>query len=88
MAGGAGFSLSGNHSLKDNRNLGKIRPKPVVSDSYSYQSKIDLVNLKALDESIHFRIERKIKQENFRKWIFRGIWIGGFILFLILYFLN
>ncbi|MBN3583445.1 hypothetical protein JYB64_13685 [Algoriphagus aestuarii] len=88
MAGGAGFSLSGNHSLKDNRNLGKIRPIPVAKDSYSFQSKIHLVNLKTLDESIQFRLERKINQESLRKWIFRGIWIGGFILFLILYFLN
>ncbi|MBB6325294.1 hypothetical protein FHS59_000909 [Algoriphagus iocasae] len=88
MGGGAGFSLSGNHSLKDNRNLGKIRPIPVAKDSYSYQSKIHLVNLKTLDESIQFRIERKINQENFRKWIFRGIWIGGLILFLILYLIN
>ncbi len=62
MTGGAGFSMSCNHSMKDNRNLGKIRPNPTIPDLYRLESKIDLVDLKSLDHAIQFRIDRKEKK--------------------------
>lgn len=88
MAGGAGFSLSGNHSLEDNRNLGKIRPNPTASNHYDYPSKMHLVNLKYLDEGIKFRIERKEQSDKIRKWIFRILWILGISLGLLLFIVS
>ena len=61
MTGGAGFSMSGNHSMKDNRISGKIRPDSTVPNQYNYQSKIELVDTKNLNKAILFRIDRKKK---------------------------
>ena len=52
MTGGAGFSMSGNHSMKENRNLGKIRPKSSLSDQYEYNLKMGLIDQKSLDQAI------------------------------------
>ncbi|WP_040302854.1 hypothetical protein [Algoriphagus machipongonensis] len=85
MTGGAGFSMSGNHSMKDNRNLGKIRPKSSASSQYDYKKKMDLVDQKNLDQAIQFRIDRKYQSDQRRKWIFRMLCIGGIILTIIIY---
>lgn|GEM_PF-1372306 len=59
MTGGAGFSLSAWKSSKDNRNLGKIRPKSSVPDGFSRAENMEKADLKDLEDSIHFRMERR-----------------------------
>lgn len=88
MTGGAGFSMSGNRLVKDNRNLGKIRPNPSVSHQYDYNSNMGLVDKKSLDQAIQIRIERKEKTERNRKWIFRILLLGGILLTAILFLLS
>lgn len=73
---GAGFSVSGNHSMKDNRNLGKIRPESTVPKKYDYQSKINLVDLKSLDQAIQIRIDRKEKIKESENGFLEGL---GFV---------
>ncbi len=58
MTGGAGFSMSGNKNSKDNRNLGKIRPKLTSSDGISREKNMEKADLKSIDESIKFRMSR------------------------------
>ncbi|WP_057935955.1 hypothetical protein [Algoriphagus resistens] len=58
MTGGAGFSVSGIKSSKENRNLGKIRPKPSNPEGASREKNMDKADLKSIDESIKFRTGR------------------------------
>jgi len=58
MTGGAGFSVSGNKSSKENRNLGKIRPKSSSPDGISREKNMDKADLKSIDDSIKFRASR------------------------------
>lgn len=58
MTGGAGFSVSAIKSSKENRNLGKIRPKPSNPDGVSREKNMDKADLKSIDEGIKFRTGR------------------------------
>lgn len=58
MTGGAGFSLSAFKSSKDNRNLGKIRPKPSVPDGISREENMEKADLNDIEDSIKFRMDR------------------------------
>ncbi|SFB34001.1 hypothetical protein [Algoriphagus aquimarinus] len=58
MTGGAGFSVSGNKSSKENRNLGKIRPKLTSSDGVSREKNMEKADLKSINDSIRFRASR------------------------------
>lgn len=58
MTGGAGFSVSAIKSSKENRNLGKIRPKSSSPDGVSREKNMDKADLKSIDESIKFRTGR------------------------------
>ncbi|WP_339753163.1 hypothetical protein [Algoriphagus aquimarinus] len=58
MTGGASFSVSGNKSSKENRNLGKIRPKLTSSDGISREKNMDKADLKSIDDNIRFRASR------------------------------
>ncbi|PZX55737.1 hypothetical protein [Algoriphagus chordae] len=58
MTGGAGFSVSANKSSKENRNLGKIRPKLTSPDGLSREKNMDKADLKSIDDSIKFRANR------------------------------
>ena len=58
MSRGAGFSSSAIQSSKENRNLGKIRPKSMRSDEVSREKNIDKADLKSINDSIKFRINR------------------------------
>lgn len=58
MTGGAGFSISGNNSSKENRNLGKIRPKSSSPDGLSREKNMDKADLKSIGDSIKFRMSR------------------------------
>ncbi|WP_339864068.1 hypothetical protein [uncultured Algoriphagus sp.] len=58
MTGGAGFISSANKSSKENRNLGKIRPKSTVSDGVSREKNMDKADVKSIDESIKYRNNR------------------------------
>lgn len=58
MTGGAGFSVSAIKSSKENRNLGKIRPKPSNPDGVSREKNMSQADLKSIDESIKFRTDR------------------------------
>lgn len=59
MAGGAGFSISAIKSGKDNRNLGKIRPKLSASDGISREKNMSMADLKSIDDGIRFRMKRR-----------------------------
>ncbi|UZD24103.1 hypothetical protein PBT90_11975 [Algoriphagus halophytocola] len=59
MARGAGFSISAIKSGKDNRNLGKIRPKLAAPDGLSRDKNMELTDLKSLDEGVRFRMSRR-----------------------------
>lgn len=58
MTGGAGFSVSGNISSKQNRDLGKIRPKLSSTDGISREKNMDKADLKSIEDSIIFRNKR------------------------------
>ncbi|MEB2777599.1 hypothetical protein SYJ56_19945 [Algoriphagus sp. D3-2-R+10] len=58
MTGGAGFSVSAIKSSKENRNLGKVRPKSSNSDGISREKNLDKADLKSIDDGIKFRAER------------------------------
>ncbi|WP_086542926.1 hypothetical protein [Algoriphagus antarcticus] len=58
MTGGAGFSVSGIKSSKENRNLGKIRPKSTSPDGVSREKTMNKADVKSIDESIKFRAGR------------------------------
>ncbi|WPR76497.1 hypothetical protein [Algoriphagus sp. NG3] len=59
MTGGAGFISSANKSSKENRNLGKIRPKPTRSDGVSREKNMGKADLKNIDDSIRYRMDRR-----------------------------
>jgi hypothetical protein len=58
MTGGAGFISSANKTSKDNRNLGKIRPKLTSTDGVSREKNMEKADLKSIDDSIKFRMSR------------------------------
>lgn len=58
MAGGAGFIFSAINSLKDNKNLRKIRPNATFSDSTTRDKNLAKADLKSIDEGIKFRMNR------------------------------
>jgi len=58
MTGGAGFSVSGIKSSKENRNLGKIRPKSSNSDGVSREKNMDKADVKSIADSIKYRTSR------------------------------
>jgi hypothetical protein len=58
MAAGAGFMYSAIKSLKDNKNLGGIRPKATTPDSSTREKNLAKADLKSIDESIKFRLNR------------------------------
>ncbi|MFC5624090.1 hypothetical protein [Algoriphagus winogradskyi] len=58
MTGGAGFISSANKSSKENRNLGKIRPKSSRPDGVTREKNMDKADLKSIDESIKYRNSR------------------------------
>ncbi|MCE7057020.1 hypothetical protein LZF95_20235 [Algoriphagus sp. AGSA1] len=59
MTGGAGFISSANKSSKENRNLGKIRPKRRGSEGISREKNMDKADLKNIDDSINYRMDRR-----------------------------
>ena len=59
MTGGAGFISSANKSLKDNRNLAKIRPKASRPDGVSREHSMDKADLKNIQDSIYFRMSKR-----------------------------
>lgn len=58
MTGGAGFSVSGIKSSKENRNLGKIRPKSSNPDGISREKNMNKADVKSIDDSIKYRASR------------------------------
>ncbi len=81
MTGGAGFSLSGNHSMKDNRNLGKIRPKPDCPDGISREKNMAKADLKSIEDGINFRMNRR------SSFVKRSYFFDGIVTLIVLWVL-
>lgn len=85
MAGGSGFIVDSNKTGKDNRNLGKIRPR-LKSEAHPRSGK----NARILDlkDAIKHRFQIKNESRKLTLAVFLGIFIGIVILCLYLFFSN
>jgi hypothetical protein len=75
MTGGAGFSRQASQSFQENHDLGKIRSK---SSFFKSSRNLEKADLRALSDSIDYRIQRKSLVEK------RRLLVVGIVVFLVM----
>ena len=83
MAGGSGFIVDSNKTGKDNRNLGKIRPRLKTESAQRTGKNARILDLK---DAIKHRFQIKNESQNLTLAVFFGIGFGIILLSLFLIF--